>query len=94
MFYSFGDLAGVFRAAGIHLREGLHQGNHPAWDAATLRPELFLHEEWAIAVAGDATAATLLRAARSGPHYELKKQIIVEGAPVIEIYQRRRPGSQ
>lgn len=94
IFYSFGDLTGAVRAAGIPLREGLQQGNHPAWDAATLRPELFLHEEWAIALAGDATAATLLRAARSGPHYELKKQIIVEGAPVIEIYQRRRPGSQ
>ena len=94
ILYSFGDLAGVFRAAGIGLQEGLQQGNHPAWDAATLRPELFLHEEWAIAVAGDATAATLLRAARSGPHYELRKQIIVEGAPVIEIYQRRRPDSQ
>lgn len=94
IFYSFGDLAGVLRTAGIPLREGLQQGNHPAWDAAALRPELFLHEEWAIAMAGDATAATLLRTAQSGPHYELKKQIIVEGAPVIEIYQRRRPGSQ
>lgn len=94
ILYSFGDLAGVFRAAGIPLREGLQQGNHPAWDAATQRPELFLHEEWVISAAGDATAATLLRAARSGPHYELKKQIIVEGAPVIEIYQRLRPGSR
>jgi hypothetical protein len=84
----------VLRAAGIPLREGLQQGNHPAWDAATLRPELFLHEEWALAIPGDSTSATLLRAARTGPHYELKKQIIVEGAPAIEIYQRRRPGSQ
>ena len=94
IFYSFGDLAGVLRAAGIPLREGLHQGNHPAWDAATLRPDLFLHEEWAIVIAGDATSATLLRTRERGPHYELKKRIIVEGAPPVEIYQRRRPESQ
>ena len=84
----------ALRAAGIPLRESLHQGIHPAWDAAAQRPELFLHEEWVIAVAGDATSTTLLRTREHGPHYELRKRIIVEGAPPVEIYQRRRPDSQ
>lgn len=88
IIYSFGDLAGVLREAGIPLREGLHQGNHPYWEAATARPELFLRGEWALAVSGDAVATAILRADRRGPHYELRKQIIVKGAPVIEIYQR------
>jgi dolichyl-phosphate-mannose-protein mannosyltransferase len=88
VIYSFGDLAAVLREAGIPLREGLHQGNHPYWEAATERPEFFLREEWALAVSGDAVATAILRAARHGPHYELQRRIIVKGAPVIEIYQR------
>ncbi|HEV2200710.1 MAG TPA: glycosyltransferase family 39 protein [Bryobacteraceae bacterium] len=88
IIYSFGDLTGVLRVAGIPLKEGLHDGNHPAWDVATARPELFLHEEWALTVAGDAVSRTILRANRGGPHYELRKRVIVKGAPVIELYQR------
>ena len=88
--YWFGDLTGVLRVAGIPLREGLQQGNHPAWDAAMGRPDLFLREEWALAVAGDPVAMAVLKVPRSGPHYELRKRIIVEGAPAIEIYQRQR----
>jgi hypothetical protein len=88
VIYSFGDLAGVLREAGIPLREGLHQGNHPYWEAATTRPEFFLHEEWALAISGDAVATAILRAQRRGPHYDLRRRIIVKGAPVIEIYQR------
>jgi hypothetical protein len=88
--YSFGDLTGVLREAGIPLREGLHQGNHPAWDAAIARPGLFFHEEWALAVAGDAVAIAARKIPVSRPHYELRKQIIVEGAPMIEIYHLQR----
>jgi hypothetical protein len=89
VIYSFGDLAGVLREAGIPLREGLHQGNHPYWEAAITRPEFFLREEWALAISGDAVATAILRAQRRGPHYELLRRIIVKGAPVIEIYRRQ-----
>lgn len=88
IIFSFGDLAGVFRQAGIPLRDGLHQGNKPAWDSAVLRPDLFLRQEWALTFSGDEVATAILRARRRGPNYELKKQIIVKGAPVVEIYQR------
>jgi hypothetical protein len=86
IIYSFGDLSGVLREAGIPLREGLHQGNRPSWDAAVLRPDLFFHEEWALAVAGDKVDEAVTRL---GPRYQLKKRITVEGAPAVEIYKRQ-----
>ncbi len=86
IIYSFGDLTGVLREAGIPLREGLHQGNRPSWDAAVLRPDLFFHEEWVLAVAGDKVDEAVTRL---GPRYELKKRIMVEGAPAVEIYKRQ-----
>jgi hypothetical protein len=89
IIYSFGDLTGVLREAGIPLREGLHQGNRPSWDAAVLRPDLFFHEEWALAIAGDKIAEAVVKTGARGPHYELAKRIKVEGAPAVEIYRRQ-----
>jgi len=86
IIYSFGDLTGVLRDARIPLREGLHQGNRPSWDAAVLRPDLFFHEEWALAVAGDKVDEAVNRL---GPRYQLKKRIMVEGAPAVDIYKRQ-----
>lgn len=94
IIFSFGDLTGVLREAGIPLREGLHEGNGPAWDAAVIRPDLSLHQEWALVFQGDVVAKAVSRAGQyGGPHFQLRKQIIVKGAPVVEIYQRwRLPG--
>lgn len=91
ILFAFGDLSGVMRAAGIPFKEGLHDGNHPAWDAATSRPELFLYEEWVLAIPGDIVSRAMMRTQASGPHYRLRRQVIVRGAPVIEIYQRELP---
>jgi hypothetical protein len=89
IFISFGDPTGVLREAGIPLREALHDGNEPAWMAATTRPNLFLHEEWAIAISGDAVATTVQRATlKTGPRYHLERTIMIKSAPVIEIYKR------
>jgi len=86
---SFGDLTGILRAAGIPLHEALYDGDEPEWMAATTRPDLFLHEEWALAVAGDTVATAIQRASmKSGPHYHLVQSIKVKGAPVVEIYKR------
>jgi hypothetical protein len=94
IIYSFGDLTGVLRQAGIPLREGLHDLNHPAWDGAVARPDLGLHEQWALAFSGDTVATAVLRAEKGGRYYKLKRQIIVKGAPVVEIYQRLPPPAQ
>ena len=89
IIYSFGDLTGVLREAGIPLREGLHQGNRPSWDSAVLRPDLFFREEWALAIAGDKIAEAVMRTGTRGPQYQLMKRIKVEGAPAVEIYRRQ-----
>jgi hypothetical protein len=81
---SFGDLTGIYRQAGIPLRETFTGDNGLPWLAAVRRPELFLWQEWAVAIRGDAVAAAVLRDGR----YSLEKSIMVQGAPVIEIYRR------
>lgn len=88
IFTSFGDLTGIFRQAGIPLKETLHEGNAPAHDAALARPEFFLHEEWAVAQSGDRVATAIQRLGRGALRYERVKLIAAPGAPVIEIYRR------
>ncbi len=86
---SFSELTGILREAGIPFREALYDGPGPAWMAATQRPDLFLHEEWAVAIAGDAVATAIQQASlRNGPRYHLVQTVKVKGAPVIEIYKR------
>ena len=87
IIFPFGDLTGVLREAGIPLREGLHEGNGAAFDAAMARPDLLLREgglvEWGLAFSGDAVDGALQKAG-----YTLRRQIVVKGAPVVEIYHR------
>ena len=86
---SFGDLIGILRAAGIPSHEALYDGDEPEWSAAAARPDLFLHEEWAVTMSGDAVATAIQKAAfQHGPHYHLVEAIKVKGAPVVEIYKR------
>jgi hypothetical protein len=85
IMFPFGDVTGVLRAAGIPLREGLHEGNGPAWFAATVRPDFIHLNEWAIGFAGDEVISTVQR----GRHYALRKRITVQYVPVVEIYQRQ-----
>jgi 4-amino-4-deoxy-L-arabinose transferase-like glycosyltransferase len=86
---SFGDLTGIMRAAGIPLHETLYDGDEPEWMAATTRPDLFLHEEWAVTFAGDTVATAVQKASfKTGPRYHLVQTIKVKGAPVIEVYKR------
>jgi hypothetical protein len=83
---TFGDITGIFRAAGIPLRETLTWDNWPHWPAAMARPDLFLWEEWAVVMGGDPVQTALLRAGVKGPRYELMKIVMVPRAPVVEIY--------
>jgi len=83
---TFGDITGIFRAAGIPLRETLTWDNWPHWPAAVTRPDLFLWEEWAVAMGGDPVQTAVLRAGVNGPRYELVKIVMTPHAPVVEIY--------
>jgi hypothetical protein len=89
---AFGDLTGIFRAAGIPLSRTLHEGNGPHWLAAMARPDLFLWEPWAVTISSDALAAALVRLGPGGPRYDLVKTIAVKGGPVVQIYRRAAPG--
>jgi hypothetical protein len=91
IFFSFGDLTGVLREAGIPLRESLYDGNNPHFAAAIARPDLFLWEGWALAVSGDQVSTALLKLGRAGVRYRCVKIVQVKGAPAIEIYRRVQP---
>jgi len=89
--YTFGDLSGILRNAGIALRGGTHQDNYVAWYSAVQRPDLFLTQEWVIAQAGDKLSQA---AASLHDRYELAKRISVNGATDVEIYRRRPIGRE
>jgi hypothetical protein len=88
---AFGDITGVFQQAGIPLRETLHSGNAPHWQASVSRPDLFFWEEWAVASSDNPPVLSAVqRARKSGVNYDCVRIIALRGAPVIEIYQRNR----
>jgi hypothetical protein len=81
----FSDLAGVFRQAGIPIREGLYQDNSDAWKSDKSEPADMENEAWALASAGDPVDKAVQR---RGTAYQLAKRIEVKGAPAILIYRR------
>ncbi|MGD0578726.1 MAG: glycosyltransferase family 39 protein [Bryobacteraceae bacterium] len=85
---SFGDLTGIVRAAGIPLRETLHEGNGPAWLAAVLRPDIALHEEWALAFAGDTVSRAVSRLREGAPQYQCVSSIPIPDGRAVEIWKR------
>ena len=83
---SFGDLTGIFRDAGIPLRETVHEGNGLYFQAVLQRPDLFLWQEWAVARRDDSVSEVL----RKFPRYGRVKIIFVENSAPLEIYRRVR----
>jgi hypothetical protein len=87
-FTSFGDLTPIYRMLGVPLRATLTGDNDVEWAGAVVRPDLFLHEDWAVVTGGDPVQGVLDKARLRGPRYELERRIAVKGAPVVEIYRR------
>ena len=85
---SFGDATAALRLAGIPLREAMHEGTGHEWYGAIARPELFLHEEWALTLSGDALANAIPRGERRGLRYDCQRTIEVPGAPVVKIWRK------
>jgi hypothetical protein len=85
---SFGDLTAIYREAGIPLRETFTGDNGIPFDATVTRPDLFLWQEWAVVMGGDAAQSGIDRAGRYGIRYRLEDTIVVKDSPVIEIYRR------
>lgn len=94
IFTQLGDLAGIYREAGIPFRELLTDGNEPQWMNAAAQPDFFLHERWAVAQAGDSVSLAMTKAGAKtgtgahGARYERVETIKVNGAPDLEIYRR------
>lgn len=82
IFSTLGDMGGVFREAGIPFREVLQEGNEPAWLAAVARPDLFLYDQWAIAIDDDSVS-------KASAGYPVIETISVKGARPIYIRKRK-----
>ncbi len=85
---SSGDMAGIYRSAGIPFREALTGDNGLPWLATVTRPELYMNQEWAVAMEGDAVDKAIGRAAQYGIRYELETTIAVKDRRAIKIYRR------
>ena len=81
-------MTAIFRQIGVPLRETFTADNGVPWNATVKRPDLFLRQEWAVAMGGDEVQSALNRAARYGIRYRLEKTIVAGREPVIEIYRR------
>ena len=78
------DFFGIYRTAGIPLRETFSVDNGLVWDAAVARPDLYFHQGWAITRQGD----ELDDAVRLCGLYQLELTIVEKDEPVIAIYRR------
>ena len=85
----FGDVAGIFRKAGIPLRDALHEDIVAPWQQAVGRPSLFLQEEWAITISGEKVSDAIAQALQSDSRYDCVKTIAPNKGPVIRIYRRK-----
>jgi hypothetical protein len=85
----FGDIAGIFRQAGIPLRDALHEDIVAPWRMAVGRPAWFMREEWAIAISGEKVSDAIVQALQSDSRYDCVRMIAPRKGPVIRIYRRR-----
>ena len=78
------DFFGIYRTAGIPLRETFSIDNGLLWDAALARPDLYFRQGWAVARQGD----ELDDAIRLSGQYQLSLALAEKDEPVIAIYRR------
>jgi Dolichyl-phosphate-mannose-protein mannosyltransferase len=86
---TFGDMTGVYRRAGIPLKWTVTGDNGGQYLATMGRPDLFLWTNWVITYSGDPEQTSVDKARLRGPKYNLVKEIMVKGGPVIQIYRRQ-----
>lgn len=87
IFMSFGDPTGILREAGIPIRESLHEGDGPLWQAAVARPDFFLWSEWVIAISDDRVSQAVNKLRRGPRRYQCVKICTAKNSPVIEIWR-------
>ena len=85
----FNDTIGIFRYAGIDLKQVFHPGNTLLWQAAVQRPDLFLNTTWVVCARAD--WSVLSKTMQRAPQYRLAQSVVVPGAPPIDIYRHADP---
>jgi hypothetical protein len=83
-----GDVLAIYQSAGIPLRETLNDGNFTEWLPAVNRPDLFLHEKWVVAIAGDAVSFNCSNPRRYAWLVERVALFSGNREPVIEVYRK------
>ena len=74
ILFSFGDLTGVLRDAGIPLRESLYDGNNPHVRRPCLQGRIcFCGRNGPLAISGDEVATALLKLGSGGVRYRCVK---------------------
>ena len=86
---STGDVTGIYRRTGIHLSETLNIGNGPLWFLATLRPDLYHPNIWAVAQVGDGLSTSLTL--RSAPYSQVQSISTSTFSPNLQILERNTP---
>ena len=87
IFYSFGDLTGILREAGVPLRATLQSGNELEWVRTLARPDLFLNQAWVL----DFEDGKAAEAARKR-HYKMVAQIPrAHNAAAVVLLRRTTP---
>lgn len=84
----FGDQVEILRESGIVIKECVHDGDGLYFQAILKRPELFLWQEWVIAISGDSVSSAMAAHANKIPRYKRVKMVTVKGASPIEIWRR------
>lgn len=86
---STGDVTAIYRRSGIHLSETLNIGNGPMWFLATIRPDLYHPNAWAVAQVGDGLSTSLVF--RSAPYSQLESISTSRFSPNLQILRRSTP---
>ncbi|HEU0122045.1 MAG TPA: glycosyltransferase family 39 protein [Bryobacteraceae bacterium] len=87
----FGDQSAIFREAGIPFRQTVHDGDGLYFQGILQRPDLFLWQEWVVAVAGDGLSKSMAANAGKLRRYSRVKMIETKDARAIEIWRRAAP---
>ena len=87
-------MTNIYRQAGIPFRQTVNECNGLLFEARLKKPELFLDENWVVAISGDRVSQAMAKGHFGRYSYRCVKMVEVKGAAPIEIFRRfRTPAS-
>ena len=85
---SFSDLTNIYREVGIPFRATVNECNGLLFEARLKKPELFLEENWVVAISGDQVSQAMAKAHFGRYSYRCVKIVEVKGAAPVQIFRR------